>query len=76
MLIRGGREIMKKEYVVQVNDTMTPVKVKLTQSEAEAVAYVLKEVVASDPDALVGIEDEDGNELYSNYDEWIKTHRD
>jgi hypothetical protein len=71
-----GEKKMKKEYIVQVNDEMTPVKVMLTESEAEAVAYVLKEVVASDPDALVGIEDDDGNELYSNYDEWAKTHRD
>lgn len=65
---------MKKQYIVQVNDTMTPVKVQLTEEQANAVAYVLEEIAKSDKDALVAIEDEDGEELYSNYDEWIETH--
>ena len=65
---------MKEYYYVNVNDNMTPVRVKLTKSEANAVAYVLKEIAKVDNDALVGIEDENGNELYGNYDEWIKTH--
>lgn len=67
---------MKRPYTVQVNDYMTPVRVNLTESEANTVAYVLEEIAMSDKDALVGIEDENGNELYSNYDEWIETHRD
>lgn len=67
---------MKRAYTVQVNDYMTPVKVMLTEEEANAVAYVLEEISKSDDDALVGIEDEDGNELYDNYSKWIKTHRD
>lgn len=66
---------MKQKYIVQVNDYMTPVQVMLTESEANAVAYVLKEIAKSDRDALVSIEDEDGNELYGNYDEWIKKHK-
>lgn len=66
---------MKTPYTVQVNDYMTPVRVELTESEAKAVAYVLEEIASSDKDALVGIEDENGNELYGNYDEWIETHR-
>ena len=67
---------MRKSYIVQVNDYMTPVKVNLTEDEATAVAYVLEEITKSDKEALVGIEDENGNELYGNYEEWIKTHRD
>ena len=67
---------MRKSYIIQVNDYMTPVKVNLTEDEATAVAYVLEEIAKSDKDALVGIEDENGNELYGNYEEWIKTHRD
>ena len=67
---------MKKNYYVQVNDYMTPVKVSLTENEANAVAYVLEEIANSDEDALVEIKDEDyGNILYGNYDEWIKTHK-
>lgn len=67
---------MKKNYYVQVNDYMTQVKVNLTENEANAVAYVLKEIAKSDKDALVEIRDEDyGDILYSNYDEWIKTHK-
>ena len=67
---------MKKTYYVQVNDYMTPVKVELTESEAKAVAYVLEEVVKSDEDALVEIKEEDtGDILFDNYDEWIKIHK-
>ena len=67
---------MKKEYWVQVNDYMTPVKVRLTEAEAQAVAYVLKEVVRVDANALVEIsEDESGDILYDNYNEWIKNHK-
>lgn len=66
---------MKKNYYVQVNDYMTQVKVRLTEDEANAVAYVLEEIAKSDENALVEIKDEDGNELYGNYDEWIKSHK-
>lgn len=67
---------MKNTYYVQVNDYMTPVRVNLTKSEARAVAYVLEEVVKSDENALVEIKREDDGEiLFDNYDEWIKTHK-
>lgn len=67
---------MKNIYYVQVNDYMTPVKVELTESEARAVAYVLEEVVKSGENALVEIKREDDGEiLFDNYDEWIKTHK-
>lgn len=67
---------MKKAYYVQVNDTMTQAKVMLTEDEARAVAYVLEEVAKKDKDALVEIKDEDyGEILYSNYDEWIEKHK-
>lgn len=67
---------MKKAYYVQVNDTMTQAKVMLTEDEARAVAYVLEEVAKKDKDALVEIKDEDDGEiLYSNYDEWIEKHK-
>ena len=66
---------MKNTYYVQVNDYMTPVKIQLTETEANAVAYVLKEIAKVDPDALVEISDDhSGDALYDNYDEWIKTH--
>ena len=67
---------MKRPYIVQVNDYMIPVKVMLTEIEANAVAYVLEEIAKSDKDALVEIIDENGKELYGNYDEWIETHKD
>lgn len=67
---------MKRPYIVQVNDYMTPVKVMLTEIEANAVAYVLEEIAKNDKDALVEIIDENGKELYGNYDEWIETHKD
>lgn len=67
---------MNKAYFVQVNDTMTPVKVELAESDIAAVIYVLKEIAKGDKDALVSIEDEeDGKVLYSNYEEWIETHK-
>lgn len=66
---------MKQMYYVQVNDYMTPVKVQLTETEANAVAYVLEKIAESDEDSLVEIKDEDGEVLYGNYDEWIKTHK-
>lgn len=67
---------MKKAYYVQVNNYMTPVKVQLTEEEANAVAYVLKEIAKVDTDSLVEIsDDESGNILYDNYDEWIENHK-
>lgn len=67
---------MERPYIVQVNDYMTPVKVLLTESEANAVAYVLEEIVKSDKDALVGISNKDtGDILFDNYEEWNETHR-
>lgn len=67
---------MKTFYHVQVNDYMTPVKVILTEIEANAVAYVLEEIANSDKDSLVEIINEDtGEVLYGNYDEWIKIHK-
>lgn len=66
---------MNKNYYIQINDYMEPAKVKLTENEVDTIIYVLKEIVKSDEDSLVAISYEDGMELYSNYDEWIKTHR-
>lgn len=66
---------MKRPYIVQVNDYMTPVRVMLTENEANAVAYVLEEIVKSDEDALVEIKDADSGEiLFDNYIEWARTH--
>lgn len=68
---------MKNTYYVQVNDYMTPVRVELTEDQANAVAYVLEEIAKVDKDALVEIRDYDyGYVLYGNYDEWIETYRD
>ena len=66
---------MKKYYYIQVNDYMNPVRVKLTESEANAVEYVLREIAKEDTDALVEISDEIGTTIYGNYNEWIKTHK-
>lgn len=67
---------MKKTYYVQVNNYMTPAKVQLTEEEANAVAYVLKEIAKVDMDSLVEIsDDESGDILYDNYDEWIENHK-
>ena len=65
---------MKNTYYVQVNDYMTPARVRLTEHEAQAVAYVLREIAKSDPDALVEIISDEDDILYGNYDEWSKTH--
>lgn len=66
---------MNKNYYIQINDYMEPAKVKLTENEVDTIIYVLKEIVKSDEDSLVCISDEDGMDLYTNYNEWIKTHR-
>lgn len=66
---------MKKIYRVQVNDYMAPVVVELTESEAQTLAYVLEEIARGDEDALVGLWDDASNEIYGNYDEWIKIHK-
>lgn len=67
---------MKHIYTVQINDYMVPVKVELTEIEAKTVAYVLEEITKSDKDALVEIQDDDTGEiLFGNYDEWIVGHR-
>lgn len=66
---------MKKYYYVQVNDYMNPVRVELTESEANIIEYVLREIAKEDTDALVDISDESGTTIYGNYDEWIKTHK-
>lgn len=67
---------MKRTYTVQVNDYMTPVRVELTEVEANAVAYVLEEIAKYDKDALVEISNEDtGDILFDNYEEWNETHR-
>lgn len=58
-------------YWIQVNEEMNPVKVYLTKEEVEGVIKVLKEIVKENPDYLCSITDEDDEELYSNYDEWI-----
>lgn len=65
---------MKNTYYVQVNDYMTPARVRLTEYEAQVVAYVLMEIAKSDPDALVEIISDEDDILYGNYDEWSKTH--
>ena len=63
---------MKETYFVQVNDDMTPVRVELTETEVDTVKYVLEEIAKSNTDLLVSLSANDGTELYSNYDEWIK----
>lgn len=65
---------MKNTYYVQVNDYMTPARVRLTEYEAQVVAYVLMEIAKYDPDALVEIISDEDDILYGNYDEWSKTH--
>lgn len=65
---------MKNTYFVQVNNYMTPARVRLTEDEAKAVAYVLKEIAKVDVDALVEISDDCDNVLYGNYDEWVESH--
>ena len=63
---------MKETYFVQVNDDMTPVRVELTETEVDTVKYVLEEIAKSNTDLLVCLSANDGTELCSNYDEWIK----
>lgn len=63
-------------YYIQTNDYMTPVRVKLTEEQANGVVKVLKAIAEEDPDSLVNISDEDGEDLYGNWTEWIKTHKD
>ena len=63
---------MKETYFVQVNDDMTPVRVELTETEVDTVKYVLEESAKSNTDLLVCLSANDGTELCSNYDEWIK----
>lgn len=65
---------MKNTYFVQVNNYMTPVRVRLTEEEANVIAYVLKEIAKADVDALVEISDDYDNVLYGNYNEWIENH--
>ena len=64
----------KNTYFVQVNNYMTPARVRLTKKEAHVVAYVLMEIARIDPDALVEISDDCDNVLYDNYNEWVKNH--
>ena len=67
---------MKTRYWVQVNNEMNPVPVMLTREQAEGVAEVLKSIVKENPDYLCGISSsEDNEELYDNYDEWIKRNK-
>ena len=65
---------MRNTYYVQVNDYMTPARVRLTEYEAQVVAYVLMEIAKYDPNALVEIVSDEDDVLYGNYDEWSKTH--
>ena len=66
---------MKRKYILQVNDYMTPIRVRLTEEEAMGVAYVLEEIAKSDKHSLIHMEDEDGELLCDNYDEWYETHK-
>lgn len=66
---------MKNTYFVQVNSFMTPARVRLTEEEANVVAYVLKEIAKADADALVDISDDNDNVLYDNYNEWVENHK-
>lgn len=65
---------MKETYFLQINDDMTPVRVELTETEVETVRYVLEEIAKANTDSLVGLSTNDGTELYSNYDEWVKNN--
>lgn len=66
---------MKRKYILQVNDYMTPIRVRLTEEEAMGVAYVLEEIAKSDKHSLIHMEDENGEWLCDNYDEWYETHK-
>ena len=65
-----------KTYYIQTNDYMEPVKVNLTEEQVDGVIKVLKAIAENDEDSLVNISDEDGEDLYGNWNEWIKTHKD
>ena len=67
---------MEKNYWIQVNDYMEPVKVALTKEEAKGVEKVLKQIEKEDPDSLIQMTDESGDVVYvDNYNEWSKTHK-
>lgn len=63
-----------RAYYIQTNDYMTPVRVRLTEEQANGVIKVLKAIAEEDSDSLVNISDEDGEDLYGNWEEWSKTH--
>ena len=66
---------MKKDYYIQVNDDMMPIKISLTDDEAITTMKVLKELAeGTDHEILVDISDEYNNELYNNMDKWNSKH--
>ena len=66
---------MKKDYYIQVNDDMMPIKISLTDDEAITTMKVLKELAeGTDHEILVDISDEFNNELYNNMDKWSSKH--
>lgn len=66
---------MKKDYYIQVNDDMIPIKISLTDDEAITTMKVLKELAeGTDHEILVDISDEFNNELYNNMDKWNSKH--
>ena len=66
---------MKKDYYIQVNDDMMPIKISLTDDEAITTMKVLKELAeGTDHEILVDISDEFNNELYNNMDKWNSKH--
>ena len=66
---------MKKDYYIQVNDDMIPIKISLTDDEAITTMKVLKELAeGTDHEILVDISDEFNNELYGNMDKWNSKH--
>ena len=66
---------MKKDYYIQVNDEMIPIKISLTDDEAITTMKVLKELAeGTDHEILVDISDEFNNELYNNMDKWNSKH--
>ena len=66
---------MKKDYYIQVNDDMIPIKISLTDDEAITTMKVLKELAeGTDNEILVDISDEFNNELYDNMEKWSNKH--
>ena len=66
---------MKKDYYIQVNDDMIPIKTSLTDDEAITTMKVLKKLAeGTDHEILVDISDEFNNELYNNMDKWNSKH--